>query len=190
MLIPQSWTLSLELFFYILAPFILRRSIILIASLCVLSACVKMGLQFFFDLSGDPWSYRFFPSELSFFLLGALGARFFCQIKLNPHNGIFVKYVLVAGLLVASTAVNRSGFNTLYFINPGFYLMFIILIGIPFLFRLTMNNKFDKIIGELSYPLYISHMLVISICGSVMRFDIVENKNFIIFFAVCFSLIL
>jgi peptidoglycan/LPS O-acetylase OafA/YrhL len=37
-----------------------------------------------------------------------------------------------------------------------------ILISIPFLFNFFKKNKLDNQLGELSYPVYISHMLVVT----------------------------
>ena len=70
LILPQSWTLSLELFFYLLAPFILKNQkvifFIIILSVFLRFYLVKLGLFY------DPWSYRFFPNEISLFLLGSL----------------------------------------------------------------------------------------------------------------------
>lgn len=39
----------------------------------------------------------------------------------------------------------------------------IIALGMPFTFHLTKKSKIDRIIGQMAYPLYLSHMLVINI---------------------------
>jgi peptidoglycan/LPS O-acetylase OafA/YrhL len=57
--VPQAWTLSLEICFYAMAPFLVRRSPSFIAAVIVASLAVRMILQFAFGVSGDPWSYRF-----------------------------------------------------------------------------------------------------------------------------------
>src|SRR5205823_6599909 len=67
LLIPQGWTLGLEFSFYILAPFIVRRSFRTVALILAASLLLRLSLQFWFGYSGDPWSYRFFPSELALF---------------------------------------------------------------------------------------------------------------------------
>jgi peptidoglycan/LPS O-acetylase OafA/YrhL len=71
LLVPQAWTLGLEVSFYAMAPFILRNRpalyILLILSLLLKAALVMDGIG-----RQDPWTYRFFPAELGLFLLGAL----------------------------------------------------------------------------------------------------------------------
>ncbi len=74
LVIPQGWTLGLEFSFYLIAPFIVRRSAAAIVSVLAASLALRLLLQLA-GYSGDPWSYRFFPSELAVFLLGALGYR-------------------------------------------------------------------------------------------------------------------
>jgi len=45
--------------------------------------------------------------------------------------------------------------NTLHYV--------LIAAGIPFLFKLTKDNRFDANIGELSYPIYMCHLFVMGL---------------------------
>ena len=71
LLVPQAWTLGVELTFYLIAPFVLPRRrlvyVLFAASLALRVAFILRGFGRF-----DPWSYRFFPTELALFLAGAL----------------------------------------------------------------------------------------------------------------------
>jgi hypothetical protein len=63
------------------------------------SLVLRLVLQFWFNYQGDPWSYRFFPSEFAVFLIGALAYRVYKlpAITLDrPQFGIFA--VAVVGL--------------------------------------------------------------------------------------------
>ena len=40
-------------------------------------------------------------------------------------------------------------------------LLLLFLLAIPYIFRITKNDSIDGILGELSYPIYICHFLVI-----------------------------
>ena len=71
LLVPQAWTLGVELTFYLMAPFILVRKNVLLL-LLVLSIAVRAYLLYIGLGKSDPWTYRFFPAELALFLLGAL----------------------------------------------------------------------------------------------------------------------
>ena len=76
LLLPQAWSIGIELMFYLIAPFLLRaRTLVLVfvaaASLVLRVAMFREGLTY------DPWTYRFFPSELCLFLLGGLAFRWY-----------------------------------------------------------------------------------------------------------------
>jgi peptidoglycan/LPS O-acetylase OafA/YrhL len=144
--IPQAWTLGLELWFYLIAPFILRRPVKVLIAVFLASLAVRMALQFGFDLRGDPWSYRFFPSELAFFMLGALAGR------------VDRKTLVVLALAAAAAVfVSRTGG-----IGRMASLSFLVAatVAIPRLFAATKNIEADRILGELSYPIYLVHVLV------------------------------
>lgn len=154
--VPQAWSLGPEIDFYLLAPFIVRRSIWLIAALIMTSLAVRMGLQWAFGLSGNPWAFRFFPSELALFLTGALGHSVYAA-KTNAEAAQ-AKMLLrtVAVLIVACLAINWwRGIDRLASLS----VLAAVMLGIPWLFAATKSIAWDKHVGELSYPLYISHLL-------------------------------
>ena len=91
--VPQGWTIGLELLFYALAPFIVRRSIWLIGSLCVVSLAFRLAL-IALGFSGEPWNRALLPSELIYFLLGVLGYRLYVvipRLKSFRAHGEFVR---------------------------------------------------------------------------------------------------
>ena len=71
LLVPQAWTLGVEMSFYLVAPFILgsprRLLALLAASLALRGMLIATGIGL-----SDPWTYRFFPTELALFLIGSL----------------------------------------------------------------------------------------------------------------------
>jgi len=76
MIIPVAWTLGLELTFYLLVPFLVCRTNILIGVLLF-----SLGIRFIAYSNGvivdssnyeNLWSYRFFPFEIALFLSGSL----------------------------------------------------------------------------------------------------------------------
>lgn len=83
MMIP-SWSIDLELMFYLLVPFLLLRSSLIIFSITFLS----ISLRIFLGREGYnlySWSNCFFPSELAIFLLGSFSCRFYLFFH-SPTN--------------------------------------------------------------------------------------------------------
>jgi peptidoglycan/LPS O-acetylase OafA/YrhL len=159
--VPQGWTIGLELLFYALAPFIVRRSIWLIVSLCVLSLAFRLAL-IALGFSGEPWNRALFPSELIYFLLGVLGHRLYVvipRLKL-PARAETAFALAVLGIAIIYWPVEHfiRGSLIWHVWNTAPYLL--IAAGIPFLFKLTKDNELDASIGELSYPIYMCHVLI------------------------------
>jgi len=101
LLVPQAWSLALELYFYALAPFIVRLRTLTLLAIIAASFAARL-IAYSYGLDHDPWTYRFFPFEIAFFLCGILAYR--------------------SGLVPLS--------------------------------------NWDKFIGDLSYPIYINHLLL------------------------------
>lgn len=74
MAIPMAGSLALEIYFYALAPFIVRRPVRQIAAIAALSFAARVAAAIV-GATADPLSYRFFPFELSTFLLGVLAYK-------------------------------------------------------------------------------------------------------------------
>lgn len=154
LLVPQAWTLAVELAFYCVAPFIVRR-LGTIGLFLALSVACRLALAQF-GLSKGPWSYRFFPSELGFFLLGSAGYHAFAWLERNRPT------LLRRGGYVALPAMASLILFLFLFELPLRALTIIVSMGVtlPFIFAMTKRNRVDRWIGELSYPIYISHELV------------------------------
>jgi peptidoglycan/LPS O-acetylase OafA/YrhL len=156
LLCPQAWSISLELLFYSIAPFIVRRKLPLILLIMALSFTLRL-LLYSKGLYIDPWSYRFFPTELFFFLLGSAVYRIYTSTRERQ----FAKKIGLVALIcvVLFTLVFKYIPGTFYIKQYAYYLF--LAISIPFIFNYTRNFSFDRFIGELSYPIYLSHIFVL-----------------------------
>lgn len=165
--IPQAWTLGIEISFYLIAPFLVRRSAVAIAALLFASLSLRLYIQFAFGFEGDPWSYRFFPSELALFLAGALGYKVYRSRASNEPGSAQLALFAVAVVCVGlALLINRwNGLSRAA--SVGFLVA--ASLSVPFLFSLTRRMEFDRHLGELSYPIYICHMLVIWIGGIALN---------------------
>jgi peptidoglycan/LPS O-acetylase OafA/YrhL len=170
LLVPQAWTLGIEVMFYLIAPFIVRRSNLFIALLITASMSIRVFIHFYLGYTNDPWTYRFFPSELALFLLGTISYRLYDANKSRNMTvlGIKLKYLVTYLFFL---------FLLFYPVLPKFDLglifnwLFYVLtcLSLPFIFELSKHSKLDARIGELSYPIYISHMLVIGCLSPILR---------------------
>jgi peptidoglycan/LPS O-acetylase OafA/YrhL len=154
--IPQAWSLAIEINFYLVAPFLVRRGAMFIAALIAASLLLRMAMQGLLGLGGDPWSHRFFPSEIALFLSGALGYRLSASTTKAERGRALVLLVVTAALVCASLAINKwDGTQRLASVS----LLAAMIVGVPWLFDLTKTFNIDRYLGELSYPLYICHYL-------------------------------
>lgn len=159
LLLPQAWTLGVELEFYLIAPFVLRRTKLLIC-LILLSIALRVYLVLIGLGLNDPWSYRFFPTELALFLIGALSHQtllpYFTKNLSNKNIDIFSNistYFLILITLIYWAIPLNEEIKTLA-------LIFLFFIMMPFAFVYQSRRLWDKFIGDLSYPIYITHLLV------------------------------
>jgi peptidoglycan/LPS O-acetylase OafA/YrhL len=156
-LIPQAWSLSLEFMFYLLAPLLVRRRLWLVATVIAVSLGVRALLAWRFDLNFDPWTYRFFPSELALFLSGTFSYhifRFLRGVK-NWLKLVPLALVPLIAVLVFPYVWKDGGWVKLVCHYS------VLVTTIPFAFYFTRSWAFDRFIGELSYPVYLLHIAVI-----------------------------
>jgi peptidoglycan/LPS O-acetylase OafA/YrhL len=157
LLVPQAWSLGPEIGFYMLAPFLVRLRSIWLA----LIAIGSLSLRFFAYKSGfdhDPWTYRFFPFELALFVVGMLGYRSFAatnkfaSVPKAISLGIFL---IPLAFMLCYSQIGIPQQHKLW--------MFLAAMGVatPFAFKVSANWKWDRLVGELSYPIYLVHLLVI-----------------------------
>jgi peptidoglycan/LPS O-acetylase OafA/YrhL len=139
--IPQAWTVSLELCFYLLAPFVLRSNTVTLVCLCVLTFLMRV-FAFEGGLAGDPWTYRFFPFEFGYFLLGALAyrastvKRVRVAIDWSPRLIPALACMIVLGVLIgwgrSAWITSISSFTTYYGQPIGLFVL--IALGCPYFF--------------------------------------------------------
>ena len=161
--VPQAWSLGIEVTFYLIAPFIVRKSNLFIALLIILSMSIRIFTYLFLGFTHDPWTYRFFPSELALFLLGTVSYRLYKVYKIHKITifGYKIEKIITGIFFIVLIFYQFVP----HMINWIFYAL--CCLSIPFLFDLSKSSKFDSRIGELSYPIYVIHILVI---GSISPF--------------------
>jgi peptidoglycan/LPS O-acetylase OafA/YrhL len=147
LILSPAWTLELELWFYLLAPFILRLRLPWIVGLCAAS----FALRFAWYRVGhdvDPWSYRFFPFEIGVFLLGAIAYRI---SKFTPSS----RWVSLSVYVVTVAAV--GAYLPQYLTDHRFVFLMAFAAVLPMIFELTKNWPADRFLADMSFPLYLVH---------------------------------
>ena len=138
LLIPQAWTLGIEISFYLLAPLLFFKKYKYIYLFFFISLIIRIYLLMHgkFD---DPWSYRFFPSELALFMLGSIAYNIYDKINFNKNPALLLELgkwflVLVMGFIFFFPNIAAN-----YEFKKGlFYLL--LAVGIPLIFNLTKDN--------------------------------------------------
>jgi peptidoglycan/LPS O-acetylase OafA/YrhL len=149
-IIIPAWTLSLELMFYLIAPFILRRHFVAIAALALTSYFLRFWAyeHGFRSISTE---YRFFPFELSLFLYGALSYRFYAFLKERDMFRPALSLSITLACVLTAIVLPK------YFRQHPHQMYAVVGILLPALFDFSTRHHLDKWLGELSYPLYLVH---------------------------------
>lgn len=162
--IPQAWSLDLELTFYLLVPLIARLSLGRLVAITVAALALRLTIQ----AAANTWSptmlsptlYFILPPQFIFFALGLLAYRLHARFR--PQAAISVAIGRVAAAVIIPVTLFYSEIPVPPAVKVKFYYL-AILVALPFLFEVTRNSVIDRWIGELSYPIYICHILVLTV---------------------------
>lgn len=185
LLVPQAWTVSIELMFYVIAPFIVNKKIKWQLVWFIVAVAFRFITVYLTQLSFDPWTYRFFPFELMFFLGGSLMYQWYLQMKKQQIHSM-MGVVLLIFLISCLFFYEEIAFLGIYK-NWIFYL--ILLMSIPYVFISFKDKKWDREIGELSFSIYISHLLLVSVFRPIF-FEHIEYIRYYGYAVVSGSLML
>ncbi len=153
--IPIAWTISVELFFYLLTPFIVTKSKAVIVYFILGVIALRIFLYFIFNIGGGFAIYRFAPTELFWFLLGILSYKLYKRKWLpDKRYGVWLLIILIVSLFIyRMVQLDWVFFSMIFLFTPS-------------VFYKVSNFKYDRFFGELTYPLYISHCFFLMIIGA------------------------
>lgn len=168
LLVPPSWSLGIEVTFYCLAPMLCKaksRTIFIIAA----SLMATRFLGLYLGLNQDPYTYRFFPFELPMFLIGVL------LYRLRVHRKDSFKLILK--LIYPVLIVFFVAFKYVTVINR-FWQMLILIILTCSVIMWGEEKSLDRKLGEISYPIYVSHVFVLTTYGRASGFFLSRSSSF------------
>ncbi|HXD92254.1 MAG TPA: acyltransferase [Bacteroidia bacterium] len=186
--VPQAWSLGCELVFYLIAPLIFKKGIKIVWFLILISFFLRIYIHNHLGLNVDSWTSRFFPTEIMFFLLGYISYRLYLVVRKKNISVLTNRIVLIGMVLFIFLYWNIPHVGIPYF--PFhlkltiYYICFVI--AIPILFNFLKNDKWDNKIGELSYPIYISHLLIIMI-STALSFSVLKSSWCILLITILIS---
>ena len=158
--LTPAWTIALELMFYVIAPFLVRRSVLLIALIVVVSTVLRF-VAYRYGYYTSATGYRFFPFEIGLFLTGTLSYRFYQMLQrrhlLSGYSSALITALAVAfalGYIYLPIVAKHPNQYWIYAASALF---------MPLLFDFARRVKSDRWVGELSYPIYLIHWPVQSV---------------------------
>lgn len=164
------WSVSLELMFYIISPWLVKLKnkslIIFIIALLGIRLASKIML-----VTYDPVIHRLLPYQITFFLLGILSYNAYQYLK----TAKLPKYIPHFSLIYITAFTIFYSHFTAPEVKDFTYLLSIAVV-LPFIFELSKNSKIDRYIGEMSYPIYICHLIFLDMSQRlVIHFHLNDN---------------
>lgn len=175
--IGPAWSLGIEITFYALAPMLCKlRSRLLLPAIVVLVTIRILFNQSGLNFAESPFDSRFFPFELPYFLVGIILYR----LKRDSKSDLKIKLKhLYPSLIICYVAFGFVQQNLNLSRNASMTILITIASAIVLF---SEHSEFDRKFGELSYPIYISHVLVsqaygFTITGFTKKFSVLENNH-------------
>ena len=135
-----------------------------------------------------PWLNRCFPLELPIFVVGMLSYRAYAALKpvIKSWPG-YRSQIITLGMLLFAASFTRLPPGTVWKIEMTSLLFFAALAcSLPVMFTLTKDNRLDRFMGNLSYPLYISHLVIYNLLIHSLPAETVPRA--LIVFVTCMAL--
>lgn len=156
LLVPQSWSLSMELMFYLFAPLLARLNWLWLAVIAAASIALRLAGHSL-PVSYGIWQGRLFPTALFLFVIGMLAQRTLPFATRLPKAIGYVATIAVLALVATLPLWKLEDETARWLVYAE------LACAIPFIFNAFKDFAFDRWIGDLSYPLYLTHLAVIGL---------------------------
>jgi peptidoglycan/LPS O-acetylase OafA/YrhL len=185
--IGQTWSIGVEEQFYITWPLIVKLSKNILAALfTVMGVLIVLKALVLFAYKSDPGNH--FLQVLKPFLammkmesmaIGGIGAYFLFngeKIKRLYSNTLLFVAILCIVLLIYFTPDIIQ--DAIYLVYSVLFLIIIVNVSCNPNCVLKLENKLFRMLGNISYGLYMYHMIVIAlVIGGLKHFDYIANNS-------------
>jgi len=151
--VSPAWSLSIELQFYLLAPFLVKWPIRRLVALFLAVAVYRALL--IAHHGAEPMAYFSLPWQLCLFLLGILSYRVIGHWQAMPARRALWPAMAVM-LLTVMFPHYSDGDGQNDWIKLGYWLL--LFWTLPALSRIAEASGIDAFLGDLSYPLYLVNL--------------------------------
>lgn len=157
---PHSWTLSCELLFYLFAPALNRLATPALAVLLTATILATWWLLGLLPPTLAEVTADFFgPAQMGFFLAGMLAYRLHAAGLYAGARRVLAPWAVGALFLAV---LSHGWLGTLSHRLSLWGLFALATLALPALFELSRRSRWDRAVGELSYPVYLVHLLAIA----------------------------
>jgi peptidoglycan/LPS O-acetylase OafA/YrhL len=154
--VNPAWSLSIELQFYLLIPFLVRWPISRLVALFALVAAYRVLV--FANAGYVPATYFSLPWQLCLFLLGVLSYRLLGHWQRVPL-GVALGPVIAMMLLTVLYPHYTESATRADWIKIGYWIA--LFFTLPLLSRVSQASRLDDFLGDLSYPIYLANLGII-----------------------------
>lgn len=173
--IGQAWSIGTEIWFYLMAPFLIRLRW---PSLLIVTGA-SFALRYVLSERYGLATYFFFPTQLGLFVAGMLAYHWRRSMLAGNRKVAFSGLlILVGGCVISPYALPEMDYYK-------WGLCLLLFVFMPAIFEALKNNTFDRLVGELSYPIYITHAGIISIFSAIyLKLTDAPPSGFLVLFLV------
>lgn len=168
-IVPPAWALSVELLFYLLIPYIFKTPF---------RTKFFFVVSFFFHLyylfAYNNFTHRYYSLQVALLPFSLGGLLHFYQDWLTKKLKSLRLFHLIICFVVFLFITQILKFFTE---TIGFYAN--LLFTVAFIVKLEpyKQKRFDRLLGDLSYPIYLLHWVVVAFSSSVLLNKVSENNT-------------